>query len=66
MIVQCNHYLMNLLMLNRTITTLFHRRNKRSFSILKHINDYQRATTCQSRMTALSILAIESEMMHSL
>ena len=39
---------------------------ERSFSILKRIKDYQRSTMGQSRLSALSLLAVESEIMRSL
>ena len=39
--------------------------SKRSFSVLKRIKDYQRSTMGQSRLAALSLLAIESKMMRS-
>ena len=39
---------------------------ERSFSVLKCIKDYQRSTMGKSRLSALSLLAIESEIMRSL
>ena len=39
---------------------------ERSFSVLKRIKDYKRSTMGQSRLSALSLLAIESEMMRLL
>ena len=39
---------------------------ERSFSVLKRIKDYQRSTIGQSHLSAMSLLAIESEMMRSL
>ena len=39
---------------------------ERSFSVLKRIKDYQSSTMGQLRLSALSLLAIESEMMRSL
>ena len=39
---------------------------ERSFSVLKRIKDYQRSTMVQSRLSALSLLAIKSEMTRSL